>query len=299
MILTVVILITGVIASALSVVFIRESTEPPVMLAAYRVLIAAIVLLPIYLRDRRTYGDQTFSNIVKRSFLPGLILAAHFILWVVGARMTSAANANLIVNLMPIIMPFFMLFMFNERIRSIEVIATLIAIVGMLVLGLDDYSLNRTYFHGDLVCLLAMFLFAFYLALARRYCVIPSVWLYIVPVYATAGFATLIAALFFSSPLHQFSAYNVMMIMLLALVSTVIGHSALNYAMQRLRGQTVSVVNMAQFIIGGICGYLLYQEIPTERFYVASAWLVVAMGLVIYNQSRTEQESPNRNTDPL
>ena len=78
------------------------------------------------------------------------------------------------------------------------------------------------------------------------------------------------------------------MIICLAVVSTVIGHSALNYAMQRLRGQTVSIVNMGQFLIAGIGGYLLYNEIPTKAFYLSGALLVCAMVLVIVNQKDTD-----------
>ena len=66
-----------------------------------------------------------------------------------------------------------------------------------------------------------------------------------------------------------------------ALVSTVIGHSALNYAMQRIRGQTVTVVNMLQFVIGGIFGYLIYAEIPTVAFYLASVLVIASILLVL------------------
>jgi len=281
---TLTILLVGVVSAALSVVFIRESTEPPVMLAAYRVLLAAVFLLPVYLREKHRFGEQPLIDVGRRSLLPGLVLAAHFILWVVGARMTTAANANLIVNLMPVVMPFFMLLMFS---------ATIIAIIGMLVLTFNDFTLNRAHFQGDLLCLAAMILFAYYLALARKHRKLPSVWLYIVPVYAVAGVSTFLIALLFSSPLHHYTPYNIAMILSLALISTVVGHSALNYAMQRLRGQTVSVVNMAQFIIGGVCGYYLYHEIPSVQFYIASSWLLVSMGLVIFNQSKENADNPS------
>lgn len=257
------------------------------MLAAYRVLLASLFLLPLYWRDRIRYGAEPLATLWRRSWLPGLVLAVHFILWVISARMTTAANANLIVNLMPIVMPFFMYLMFQERIQNREVIATLIAIVGMLLLTADDFNINRSHFRGDLLCLLAMILFAWYLALARRHRALPSVWLYVVPVYLVAGVSTFFVALIFSSPIHHYTAYNGGMIVLLALVSTVIGHTALNYAMQHLRGQTVSVVNMAQFIVAGVIAWFLYDEKPSVLFYFSSAILLFAMGLVISNQAKS------------
>ena len=199
--------------------------------------------------------------------------------------MTPAANANLIVTMMPIVMPFFMLLMFQEQIRSRELIATFIAVAGMVFMAADDFSISRTHFKGDLVCLVSMILFAWYLALARTNRHVKSVWLYVVPVYFIGGLSSFIIALFFSSPFHHYTGYNLLMIFLLAAVSTVIGHSALNYAMQKLRGQTVTVINMAQFIIAGIFGYFIYNEVPALGFYVATALLIIAMWLVISGKS--------------
>lgn len=286
------ILIIGLCASAVSFVFIRESTEPPVMLASYRVLFAAILLVPVYWRDLKRFGDAPFKDILKRSWIPGLVLGFHFIAWVIGARMTPGANANLIVTLMPVVMPFFMLLMFDERIQRRELIATCIAVVGMLLLTIDDFHVSRDYFMGDLICFISMLLFAWYLALARKNRSVASVWLYIVPVYFIAGISTLIIAMFFSSPIHHYTAYNALMIFLLAAVSTVIGHSALNYAMQKLRGQTVTIINMAQFIVAGIFGYWIYNEIPTLGFYLASALLLFAMWLIISGKSAAIDTPP-------
>ena len=281
MLVTWTILLAGVCASAVSFIFIRESTEPPVMLAAFRVLLAGIVLLPVYLHARKTYTDAPLPVVIKRSLLPGGVLGLHFIAWVIGARMTPAANASLIVNVMPVVMPFFMFFMFREQIKPRELMATGITVIGMLLLGYSDFSISRTHFIGDIVCLVSMILFAWYLAIARHHRALPTVWLYIVPVYLSAGVLTFIVALFFSSPIHHYTPYNLAMIAGVALVSTVIGHSALNYAMQRIRGQTVTVVNMLQFVIGGIFGYLIYAEIPTAAFYIASVLVVLSIILVL------------------
>lgn len=282
------VLLVGVVASAVSFVFIRESSEPPVMLAAYRVLLAGLLLLPIYIIQRRKHGDETTVAILKRSFLPALVLCLHFITWVIGARMTPAANATIIVNLMPVVMPLLMYQIYAEAIRRHEIIATTIAIIGVLLLAQDDFSISPRHFAGDMICLLSMLLFAVYLAISRRYRDLPSIWLYVVPLYLTAGFITFLIALFFSNPLHPYTPYNALMIFLTAAISTVVGHSALNYAMQQFRGQTVTIVNMGQFAVAGVFGYLIYREVPSATFYLAGILLLVSMGLIVLRDSRIE-----------
>jgi len=177
----------GIVCSALSFVFIRESSDAAVTLAGWRVMLAALMLLPMYWISRRRYGDLNALGVLNRSLIPGIILAVHFIAWVVGARLTPGANASLMVNLMPLVMPFLMFGFYQERLSRRDAIATTLALTGLLILGISDVQINIKHLLGDLICLLSMLLFACYLALARAQKRLPSVWLYVVPMYAVAG----------------------------------------------------------------------------------------------------------------
>lgn len=272
------ILIFGIGCSAISFVFIRESSERSIMLAAWRVLLSAVILAPAYYSARKKFGDASFIGILKRSTLPGLILSIHFITWVSGARLTPGANATLVVNLMPLVMPFFMYFLYKEKLQTREWIATLLAMIGIIILAFNDVQISSDHFTGDVLCLISMVLFAAYLALARSNLeAVPSVWLYVVPMYAIAGLSSLFIAAATGPIMPNFDWYNLLMVFLLAAVSTVIGHTALNFAMQKLRGQTVTLMNMLQFVIAGIAGFLMYNEIPSKLFYVASTFIVAGL----------------------
>lgn len=279
-----IILMIGIVATACSFIFIRESSEPPVMLAAWRVLLAVVLLSPAYLMARYRYGDLCYPQVLRRSLLPGIVLSAHFISWVIGARMSLGANATIIVNLVPLAMPILLWVMFGEIMQRREWLATALAVSGLAVLALDNLQLSAGHLLGDAICLLSMFLFALYLALARHHSKLPSIWLYVVPVYAVAGVASLIAAPFFGPVAPNMEHWNLLMVLGLAAVSTVIGHSALNFAMQNMRGQTVGMMMLAQFIVAGVIAYFLYNEVPTALFYVASALMVSGILLVMLNQ---------------
>jgi len=71
------------------------------------------------------------------------------------------------------------------------------------------------------------------------------------------------------------------MIVLLAVVPTIGGHTILNFSMQKFRGQTVSIINMGQFIFAGIIAYFIYMEIPTTEFYIASLLFLLSIWLVM------------------
>ena len=263
------------------------------MLAAWRVLLAAIIMLPFYIQARRRHGEAPFVDIVKRSLLPGLILSIHFIAWVAGARLTPGANATLIVNLMPLVMPFFMYFMFQEQLHRNELLATALAMVGIALLSFSDVQISKDHFKGDVLCFLSMILFAAYLTFARkRMAAVPNIWLYIVPMYTVAGLSSLAIAAATGPVMPTLTPYNILMVVLLAAVSTVIGHTALNYAMQKLRGQTVTLTNLLQFVVAGFAGFFVYQEVPSKLFYLASA--IIVCGLLIAILGRTSEPAKQK-----
>ena len=93
----------GVFACSTSVILIKKSALDPALLSALRLLLAAFLLSPLFLHARAQHRERWQPRDALKSVLPALALAAHFISWVSGARATLAANASLIVNMVPLV----------------------------------------------------------------------------------------------------------------------------------------------------------------------------------------------------
>lgn len=267
------ILHAGIFAGASAVVFIKLSHMHPILLSAGRLLVAALLLSPLFMREYRRHRAAHLFRL-KDTLLPGLALAFHFIFWIQGARLAGSANGSLVVNLVPIAMPFFLYALFRERLTRMEWGGTAVAMAGLLLLGFSDFHLGREYLKGDALCFLSMLFLAGYMALARRNRHFPSLWLYVTPLYFCAGLFCLVLGLAVARPTTWPSGREWLLVFLLGLVPTIVGHSAINHAMKHLRGQSVSVLLMGQFIYAGILGYFFFAEIPAPFFYVASTLLV-------------------------
>ena len=126
-------LFLGVLAGSSAVIFINASTENPLLVASYRLLIAAGVFSPFFFRTLKQRAEPYTWREFSWTIVPGLVLAAHFISWVIGARMTLAANASLVVNLAPVAMPFFLWLFYREVVNRSEVMGTLLSIAGLAV----------------------------------------------------------------------------------------------------------------------------------------------------------------------
>lgn len=263
-------LIIGLMSMATSILFIKASVIEPITLAAYRLLIAALFLTPLYIKKVKHHPGSFSFNQLRKSFLPGIFLAVHFVLWLTGGRMTPAANASLIINLTAVVMPFLLFFFANEKINRKELTATAIIITGLILLGIFDFNLDRQFLSGDLICFAGMVFLGLYMIMAKINHNIRDIWLYVIPIYYIAGFLTFSAALIFENPIQIYDPMEYFYAAGLGLIPTVIGHSTYNYAMQKLRGQLVGILNTTQFILAGIWAYFLFQETPTLSFYLIS-----------------------------
>ncbi|MEM6328941.1 MAG: DMT family transporter [Planctomycetota bacterium] len=291
-------LLVGVLACSVSVIFIKQSGVDAVLLSGLRLAVAAAVLAPVCAIDLRRHRAKMTWRHAAWPAVPGLVLAAHFITWIIGARLTPAANSTLIVNIVPVVMPVLLWAFARERLSRAEAAATLIVSAGLAVLFAADFRVSGDHFRGDAVCFGSMLLLAVYLALGRRFRHHPTVWLYLAPLYATAAAACLVVwAVQSGDPAAAWAAINWRAewpwVIALGLVPTVIGHSLLNNAMRRLRGQTVSLLVMTQFIFAGVIAYATLGEAPDWTFYPAS--LAVAAGGVVAAlaaKNEPEDDSP-------
>ena len=270
-------LVLGVFACSTSVIMIKESAEQPLLLAAYRLLIAAVILSPWYFRDLKNHRGSYQAAHLGATVVPAVFLALHFISWIIGARMTTATNATLIVNMVPIAMPFFLFFLFREKLNRGEILGTFLSLLGTVILTAADFRLSDENFRGDLLSFISLVLMTYYMVLARKNRSIPTIYLYLVPLYFIAGIFCLAAAVFFINPIKSYTLKDILLILGLGIVPTVFGHSLINYCMQQLRGQIVSLATPSQFIFAGIMAYFFFSEIPKWTFYISSILILAGI----------------------
>ncbi len=278
------VLMIAELAMSSAVIFIKLSTDSPFILASYRLIFAAIILTPVYLLEyKKNVINYKIKNI-KYSIIPSVFLSAHFITWIMGAKMTLATNATIIVNMVPSVMPFISFVILRERLDKREILGTIISIIGMFYLSIFDFHLSSLTFKGDVICFISMILFAFYIVFGRKNRGIPSVWLYVVPLYYFAGILTIVISYIFTNQLVIPDVKNIQFVLALAIIPTVIGHSLVNYSVRYFKSQTVSIFNQIQLFFAGILAYIFLHEIPSYNLYISSIFIIGGSIIVITNK---------------
>lgn len=274
-------LFLGVFAGSSAVIFIKASTENALLVASYRLLIAAVLLSPFFFRTLKQRAEPYTWRQFSWTIVPGLVLALHFITWVIGARLTRVSNASLVINLAPVAMPFFLWLFYREVVNRSEVLGTLLSVAGLAVLVSANFRLSPENLQGDLITFASMLAFAAYLALGRVNGARLPLWLYLVPLYTIAGVVSFIFALFFINPIKAYTLPNILAILGLGIIPTVIGHTLLNYSMKHFRGQVVGVANLGQIVFAGIMGVIFLGEYPSGAFYIAAALIFAGVVVVV------------------
>ena len=94
-----IVLVIGVIGISLSSIFVRFSSAPSVVTAAYRLLWTVLLMTPVALgrpEMRREFRAVERKSILL-SILSGIFLAVHFALWFESLQHTSVASSTTIV----------------------------------------------------------------------------------------------------------------------------------------------------------------------------------------------------------
>lgn len=265
----------GIVSSAVSAPMIKASEAPPLRLAAGRLLLAALILAPLAIAHARRNPAVPGRTWILAAVVPGICLGLHFASWNYGIGLSPIADAALIGNLTPLAMPFLLALVVHERLNRRELVATLIAVLGLV---LRDRAGSPSLSPGTVACLVAMVLYAIYLAWSRRHRALPSVWPYLTAVYLIGGVLCTLSSLAVE-PIGVPDTREWIGIVALALFPTLVGHTAFNWAMRHVRGQAVALCGLVVSPLSAVIAWIVWEQRPGPGW--ATAFICVAVGLVV------------------
>lgn len=289
------VLLSGVFFCSTSVILIRSSNLPPALVGSYRLLFAAVLLLPLFISSWRKHSETVNPRLFLRCIFPAILLAIHLISWAAGARMTYIANATLIINLTPAVMPLLAFFLIKEKVTRREILGTFVALGGVAILSANAFSINPDFLWGNMVCFGSMITFAAYLAFGRINKDFPSIWLYMVPIYMIAAALCFLFSILTLDSISIGSWEEAGWMLAMAILPTILGHVTLNNSLRYFTAQTFAVVNLHQFVSAGLMGWLIFNDTPPLTFYFAAALCVSGAIIVIHEAAKIRRAARRAN----
>ena len=265
----------GVSAVSSAAVIIRLADAPSLTIAAYRLVLAAVVVVPLGL----AFEWGALASLTRRQW--GLVLAAavslaaHFAFWIASLEHTSVASSVVIVTANPVLVAIGAALFLRER-SSPRVLAGIgVALAGGVVIAVGDWDLGDRRLFGDLLAFLGAVAVAGYYIAGRSLRERLSILGYIAPVYGLAAVILVAAALATGARLTGFGVEVYGWLVLLALVPQLVGHSSLNWSLGYLPATLVATAVMAEPIGASVLAWAVLDEAPPAAS-VAGGALVLA-----------------------
>lgn len=250
----------GLIAISFASIFIKWCDAPSLIIAAYRLSLATLILLLFFLPQ--TFRE--FRRLTRREILPSLLsgffLSLHFALWITSLQYTSVASSVIFVTTNPIFVALASIFLLKERVSLLLFLSVSLAVLGGIIIGWGDLGKGTDHLYGDVLALLGAVMATGYLLVGRRVRQKVSLWAYITLVYGVAAFLLILFALFSGAPFFAYSPKTYLLFFLLAVVPQLIGHTSLNWALKFFSATLVAVFILGEPIGASLLAYFLLSE---------------------------------------
>ena len=281
-------IVIGVIGISLSAIFVRFSQAPSAVTATFRLLWTVLLMTPVVLgrKDIR----QEFTRVEKKtallSVLSGVSLAFHFFLWFESLGHTSVASSTTIVCTEVIWVSLGFCLFLKGKLSLKAAAAIAVTFGGSILIALSDSSGGGTHLYGDILALLAAVAVAVYTLLGRivREKVSTSVYTYIV--YLACAGTLLIMCFVQKQGLFDYGVSAVIVGLMLAVFSTILGHSIFSWCLKYFSPSFVSASKLCEPVVAAIFAAFLFGEIPAGLQLLGSA--LILGGVIWY--SRLEQQ---------
>lgn len=283
-------LAVGIVAMAFSAVFIRYAQAdgmPSLFIAGGRLTTAALLLTPFALRGYRAELRGLRRKDLALAMVSGAVLAVHFGTWIASLEYTSVLISVVLVSTSPLWVAAFELVFLRARPHPFVIIGLLVALVGGIFIGLgtgEELFAGKNPLVGGLLALTGALAMAIYLVIGRklraRLPLIPYIWL----VYGCAAITLMSAVMATGTPVTGYTPRAYLMILLLALIPQLVGHTSLNNALRYLSATFVSVITQTEGVASALAAFVLFGEVPKEMQIIGSVAILAGVILAIYGQ---------------
>jgi drug/metabolite transporter (DMT)-like permease len=284
------VLAVAIVAISGAAVFIRYAEAPGVVVAAWRMAIAALVLAPVTARALR----RTPLTPATRwpTIAAGVLLAVHFAAWISSLSYTSVAASVALVSTTPLWVAL-LGWAFLRRAPTLSVLlGVLLAVAGGAVIAFGDFvgaapaDTAPEPLLGDALALIGAVAMAGYLLLGRtaqrRGLGVDA---YAGVAYAVAAICLLPLPALIGVSYLDYPTATFGWILALALVPQLVGHTGINFAMRHLDPTRVATATLLEPVGAALLAVLLFAEVPGAVTVIGA--LTLLAGVFITVRTRT------------
>ncbi len=274
----------GIFVISWAAILVRWADAPALGVAFYRMAFAAFLLLAVSAALRLPFWRAWRGVDWWTGAGAAALLALHFAFWIASLDYTTVAASVVLVSTQPVFVALLAWAALRERPDAGAWPGILLAIAGSALIAGSDLAFDRRALKGDVLALLGAVWISGYYVLARYLRATKDLLPYVTVIYGFTAAYLLGAMVVAGTPLAGYDRAAWGALLLLALGPTILGHSALNYALRYLRAYEVNVAVLGEPLGAALWATLLLGERPGAAT-VLGGGLVLA-GILLAQQRR-------------
>lgn len=269
------VLAIALLAVSSGAIFARVAAAPPLAIAAWRVGLALLVVMPLALAGPRTAAlDRRGIALAAGA---GAFLALHFASWIASLGHTSIARSVLFVCTSPIWVALLQ-FATGRGIPSRATLAALaLAVAGAVVVSGAGGSGGAL--RGDLLALAGGVAMAGYFLLSRAAQSTLPFRAYLAIAYGVAAALLWASILATGTQATGFDSRTWWALGGMAAISQLIGHSGYNWSLRHLNPLFVAVVSVGEPVLASWLGWWLLDEAVDSRTILGGILILSGIAL--------------------
>lgn len=279
-------IVVGVIGISLSAIFVKYSTAPSSVTAAFRLLWTVILMTPVVFgkKDVRKELFQIDRKTLGLCALSGLFLAIHFAVWFESLNHTSVASSTTIVCTEVIWVSLgFCLFM-KGKLSGKAIAAIVVTFIGSMLIAFTDSAIGGLHLYGDMLALVAAIAVAVYTLIGRIVRENVSTTVYTYTLYVVCALVLVITCVVQGYGLFDYGISAIIVGFLLAVFSTILGHSIFSWCLKYFSPSFVSASKLCEPVVAAVFAVFLFHEVPSPLQVFGSGMIIGG----VYYYSRLE-----------
>lgn len=272
-------IVVGIFGISLSAIFVRYSAAPSAVTAAWRLLWTVILMTPVVIGKDAIRWE--LANADKKSALlsacSGVFLAAHFILWFDSLGRTSVASATTLVCTEVIWVSIGYCLFWKGKISPRAAATIGFTLLGSTLIALGDSAAGEGQLKGDLLAVLAAVASAVYMLFGRSAQKKLSTTVYTYLVYSSCAAVLVVLCLVQGNGLLSFGWNPVVIGALLAVFSTILGHTIFSWCLKYFSPSFVSASKLMEPVGAGVLAVFLFGEIPGLLALLGGAMILLGV----------------------
>ena len=276
----------GLAALSMTGIFVRWANAPGTVTAAYRMVIAALVLTPLTFHEKK-------GLLLKPKFgwlwllLAGLFIALDHGSLNSAVNLTRIANSTLLNNLSPLWVALFALLIWREKLNHLFWLGLALALGGAVVILGADIVAHPQLGLGDGLAFASSIFYAGYFLVTQQGRRSGSLWRFSWVIYAISAILLFGYNLLRGIPITGYPGRTYLVFIAIGIFCQAIGYTSIVYALGHLPASIVSPTLVAQIVLTSLLAIPLTGESLAPLQVVGG--VIVISGILLVNISRSRQ----------